>query len=335
VNSNSLSIQVSPTPAASISGENVINTGEEATIEITLTSGSTPWDYQLSDGTSGSAITSNSVSLAISPSTTTTYTLATVSNDCGIGTTSGSATVTVMEPSQEAVTLDLKVLLEGPFNAATQAMRTTLNQFGLLPGQTPTQQGAVPTPNGQPYAIAPWNYNGSENISDYESNIVDWVLISLRGPSMAVSDLVFRTAALLRSDGQVVIIGPDPVLDSQQSYYVVVEHRNHLGVMSPAPIAIQDGLLTWDFTQQDSYVASSFGQKKIGTKYVMAVGDIRKVPTNQNFDINFGDFQTLQSQNGQFLIYLPADLNLDADINFRDPVLLRQNSGIFSTVPRQ
>jgi hypothetical protein len=68
-------------------------------------------------------------------------------------------------------------------------MRTTLNDLHILPGQTYVDfwYGAVTSPVGQPYNIAPWNYIGTEgngynsggdpNAPVYPSTVVDWILV--------------------------------------------------------------------------------------------------------------------------------------------------------------
>ena len=51
----------------------------------------------------------------------------------------------VIDVVKNCVSMDLKVMLEGPYDPATGKMRTTLNQRGLLPGQTPV--GVLSTRN--------------------------------------------------------------------------------------------------------------------------------------------------------------------------------------------
>ncbi|WP_064750969.1 RHS repeat domain-containing protein [Runella limosa] len=81
------------TPTAVISGGGTINIGETADLIITFT-GIAPYNFTLSSGSSGTAFGSP-YTLRTGPTVTTTYTLASVSNQCGTGTVSGSAVVTV------------------------------------------------------------------------------------------------------------------------------------------------------------------------------------------------------------------------------------------------
>ena len=234
------------------------------------------------------------------------------------------------------MSFDLKVLLEGAYQTTTGLMQTTLNQRGLLPGQTPIGPFARATPQGQPFKIAPWNYAGTEGdtITTYPSTVVDWVLVSLRTDSTSSTN-AFRTAGWLHSDGRISFI--TPCFDiANGSYFVLVEHRNHVGVLSPTKVTAINSLITQDFTTNDSYIRinpPSTGQKQKGSKWVMLSGDGKKDTPTTNYDVNFNDSQLWKIQSGIFDQYLYGDFNLDADINFSDSFLWKLNSGKYSGVP--
>ncbi|NJN34531.1 MAG: tandem-95 repeat protein [Saprospiraceae bacterium] len=234
------------------------------------------------------------------------------------------------------VTMTLKVLLEGPFQTASGKMTTVLNQRGLLPGQTPIGIFGVATQKGQPYKGAPWNYAGAEGdtITTYPATVTDWVLVSLR-TSTALSSTVYKAAAWLHNDGTVQFINPCFNI-ANGSYYVVIEHRNHMGVMSPTAVAVANGVLNFDFTATNSFELPnppSFGQKQVGGKWVMYTGDGKKDTQTTNYDINFQDSQLWKGQSGIFDQYRIGDHNLDADVNFFDQVMWKANSGRYSGVP--
>ena len=92
VSSPSFGVRVRPT--AAIAGNATINFGETANVTLTFT-GDSPWTYTLSDGSSN---TSNQTPLVVSlkPNQNTTYVLNSIRNLCGDGSTSGSASVTVI-----------------------------------------------------------------------------------------------------------------------------------------------------------------------------------------------------------------------------------------------
>ncbi len=235
------------------------------------------------------------------------------------------------------VTFNLKVLLEGAYKQNSGKMTTTLNQRGLLPGQTPVGQFGVPTQVGQPYKGAPWFYGGTEGdtIRHYASTVVDWVLVSLRSSPTNLTP-VWRCAGWLHEDGSITF-PKNCIQVPLGAYYVVVEHRNHLGVMSPTPVSIVNNTIKYDFTLNDSYITTnppSFGSKVLTNgKWVMYSGDGMKTTTNTNFDINFNDAQLWKGESGIFDQYRRGDFNLDADMNFSDQVLWKANNGRYSGVP--
>ena len=245
--------------------------------------------------------------------------------------TTATAYITILD--QVCVTFDFKVILQGPYNSSTGLMGTILNQRGLLPGQTPIGTYAVPTVGGQPYNLLPFSYTGSETMTAYPATVVDWVLVSLRTDSTKASK-VLSVAGLLHNDGRISFVNPCFTLPNG-SYYVLIEHRNHMGVMSHVKVPVSAGKITYDFTAQQSYQLTnppSFGQKQVGTKFVMYAADGSKATINDNYDINFKDSQLWKTLSGNFDIYLLSDFNLDADSNFMDNSLWKTNSGRYSGV---
>ncbi len=236
--------------------------------------------------------------------------------------------------------IDLKVQLEGAYNPTNQLMNNGLYQINLLPGQVDTLVAGTPTPAGQPYNIAPWFYEGAEGKdwtgTNYTPDVIDWVLVSFR-TGVEKSTEVSQTAGVLYKDGSIsfpdrcALNGTHPT-----SLYIVIEHRNHIGVMSPQPVNIINGVLRYDFSLADSYRDdTSFGQKQLadGT-WAMFAGDIDQsdIPS---YDINSSDKSIWFNDNGIFKNYLPADMNLDGDINGQDKALWENNNGVSSRVQRQ
>jgi len=202
-------------------------------------------------------------------------------------------------------------------------MTTTLNQLSLFPS------------TGQPYTVAPWNYGGTEGAgwspSDYPSDAVDWVLVSIR-TSADASTTVSQVAGLLRSDGT-VSVDLDITGPLQSSYFVVIEHRNHLIAMSPNSLPVNNSEITYDFTTANSYTGSSgFGQKLIAGKWFLFSGNEEQ--TSIGHEITGADILLWQLNNGTFNIYSPSDLSLDGDVNANDKIIWSFNNGIFSGVPK-
>ncbi len=228
----------------------------------------------------------------------------------------------------------VKVYLEGNWNGSE--MTTKLNQQGLLPGQTPltTIIPSNATPSGHPYKIAPWYFAGTETVSSYDADVVDWVMLSLRTSPGDTTTNVFKTAALLRKNGMISLLVGCPTLNPTLSYYVTVEHRNHIGATSHQAVSINNNQITYDFTQQESYIppnVPSSGQVKVGAVYCLMGGDAAKTLFSE---INANDNSVWRIDNGIFARYRAADYNLDGDINAIDDIIWRRNNGKFSSVQR-
>jgi hypothetical protein len=165
----------------------------------------------------------------------------------------------------------VKVLLSGPYDESLDLMADNLRVGGLIP-------------NAQPYGgsqYADFNYTGTETIgggvlgTTGANAIVDWVLLELRSP-VSPGAVLARKAALVQRDGDVVESsdGISPVVfvgATAGSYYVAVKHRNHLGVMTAAPITLSGSVaISVNFTsastnnyQLPGSTGSAYAQKTL------------------------------------------------------------------------
>jgi hypothetical protein len=267
------------------------------------------------------------------------------------------------------ITIEAFVYLEGAVVATNGSetydlpMRTDLNGFSVLPGQVYSNifnGDEFYNPAGQPYNAAPWNYNGAEgdgfdsegNVTNasagYPVEVVDWVLVSLRTSPDDTGTPLCQSAALLYSDGRIVFVdefGGCCALDPDGSYYLVIEHRNHLIVMSDVALPIVDGKITYDFRVQQSYIddlggfGTAVGQKELivdgQTIFVMYGGNGEQVlDVNADTDINFDDRTFWEIENGVFGRYRRGDYNLNGDVNFNDRRVFEVNNSKFTSVPR-
>lgn len=117
--------------------------------------------------------------------------------------------------------INLVVALEGPYNSTDMTSNLIL-------------------PNAQPFNSLPWLYSGKEYSDDIPIEVIDWVLVSLRSNTDKDSEVACRAGFLL-GDGSIVDLdGTSPLAFAvdQGSYYVVVEHRNHLPIMSSIVIPL-------------------------------------------------------------------------------------------------
>ncbi len=136
-----------------------------------------------------------------------------------------------IEPS-----LWIKIFLQGAYDAASGLMHDSLRRKGYIPlvepyskmGERPNTFYARNTVDGlekiEPIVLA----NKGEN------SIVDWVFLELRNKDNPAKIETTR-AALLQRNGKIVDVdGGSPVnfLNSPDSFYLSIRHRNHLGIMS-------------------------------------------------------------------------------------------------------
>ncbi len=241
---------------------------------------------------------------------------------------------------QGCIDLEVYAYLEGPYDASIGEMTTKLNVLrGLLPGQTPPGNLANPTPAGQPYNTVPWNYPGTEGAgwtdANYTDDVVDWVLVSTR-TDIAKSSEVGRAAGLLYKDGSIGFPESCALENiSLDSVYVVVEHRNHMGIMSLNKAPIANNILTYDFRFSDSYKdVTSFGQKQSSTgNWFMFAGDGDQSDF-PSFDIKGTDKTIWLDDNGIFQQYMIPDFDLNGDVNGADKALWDLNNGVSSRVPK-
>jgi len=244
------------------------------------------------------------------------------------------------------VKMDVYAYMEGPYDPATDLMINRLNvNHGVLPGQTPTNPNVMPTPAINPYTIAPWNYTGTEGVgfgdSTYTADVVDWTLFSFR-TGVDRNTEIARTAALILQDGQIELVDRCPLTSLDAStVHVVLEHRNHMGVMSALPVPVVNGTLSHDFRTKQSYVGPDptmpigAGQIEIAPGiFAMFAGDGDQRGDTFSFDITGVDKAIWEEENGQFGQYRAADFDLDGDVNGNDKLIWEPNNGTSSRVPR-
>jgi len=255
---------------------------------------------------------------------------------------------------QERICVDVQasVYLEGAMHfggigSYSTTMNTRINDFGYLPGEKPRTLLGQATNARQPYFAEPWlhdgyegeNYgeNGNGDKIPYDNDIVDWVLVSLR-TSVGVASTVCKKAALIKSDGEIILTEYfDCCERTETEYYIVVEHRNHLPVMTPNPIPVVDGVLQYDFRSNQSYTRLlGSGQKEVlpGIYAMYAGNGDQTTGPESSKDINSNDFARWTADNGKHSGYYFQDYDLSGDVNVHDQALWLQNNGIFTDVER-
>ncbi len=220
-----------------------------------------------------------------------------------------SGTIYLVGDNSTGINLGIHVFLEGPYSGAQ--MTTDLNTTGSIPLT-------------QPYNSAPWNYNGTEMVANLpNSDIVDWVLVELRdaadAPSATSLTRIGRQAAFLLRNGSVVgLDGVSNLLFNNsitQQLFVVIWHRNHLGIISAHPLTGSNNLYTYDFSNNAGQIYGDLsGHKEIVPNiWGMIVGDI-----DGNNIINEADRTTNWMNEAGLSGYTTSDLNFDHEVNNSD-----------------
>ena len=141
--------------------------------------------------------------------------------------------------------IDPKVFLQGPLlNPATAGlMNDDLRSNGYLPTTSPYADAAI-------VAATVFNVGGTSGTGMPQDDIVDWVWLEIRQANDNTK-VVRSQSALVQRDGDIVDLDGISSLQlnaAPTSYYVVVKHRNHLGIMSAAAIALtESGTTSVDF----------------------------------------------------------------------------------------
>jgi hypothetical protein len=162
--------------------------------------------------------------------------------------TTGDTTITVTEAPLCDYILNIKVFLQGaalnPNSGEENLMRDDLRVSGNLPSTAPYEDKISCDPTV-------FNNVGTDAI-------VDWVWVELREQTNNTI-IVDSRSALLQRDGDVVAVdGASPLVFSipTGNYYVSVNHRNHLGIMSSNAIALTSLPTIVDFSNGS---VSTFG----------------------------------------------------------------------------
>ena len=133
--------------------------------------------------------------------------------------------------STNCLRLQVKVNLQGNFDSNTDMMSNELIRGGLVPIQSP-YSATINTTESVLYA---------KTAIPAEDEIVDWVRVQLRDKSDN-SIILAETSALLQRDGDVVDLDGESAVRfydlPADEYFVVVKHRNHLGVMTLDPVML-------------------------------------------------------------------------------------------------
>ena len=130
--------------------------------------------------------------------------------------------------TRKATALGVKVYLHGPLNGTL--MNDNLRTLAAFPTTSPYGGGETTTPS----VLA---LSGPDAI-------VDWVQVQVRS---SIGTVTSSKTGLLQRDGDIVAVDGVSPLEfsvSNGNYYINVNHRNHIGVMTATSIPLVNGVTT-------------------------------------------------------------------------------------------
>ncbi len=223
------------------------------------------------------------------------------------------AFVTKLPTASPDIVVNGKVFLEGPYSGGS--MSTALNSLGYLPLT-------------DPYATV-----GVASIPS--ASIVDWVRIELRS-TVDPTHIITAKSCFLRNDGILLdLAGTAGISFSSSiapagSYYLVVNHRNHLSIMSAAPLSLSPTSSTYDFTTAlaQAYMSFQNPMNAVGAGvYGMVAADV-----DRNGLVDAVDRASILSTMS-LMGYNDEDANMNGTVDLPDDTLSINNAFRATQVP--
>lgn len=225
-----------------------------------------------------------------------------------VTTVSNGTNILTQGFQQEVITLSVKlapiVFLQGPLTTSgVMIMDDSLRSNSLIPTTSPYSDGL----------------SCEATVFDATGNdaIVDWVWVTLRDKNDQAKVLASQSA-LIQADGDIVTVDGISTLEidlPSDSYYVAINHRNHLAVMSASDIILNT--VTTTSVDLSATTVSIYGgaNSVVGMGngiFAMISGDVDESRQIQNTDIN-GVIQSLGGSG-----YSNADLDMNGQIQNSD-----------------
>jgi hypothetical protein len=235
------------------------------------------------------------------------------------------------------VRVALRVFLGGCYDLPQGLMHDALRVQELLPHTTPyTALGYTYTRGADTAEVMPATFQ----VTGADA-VVDWLHVELR---IGVDSTVATAPALVQRDGDVVgLDGISPLTFPLEAgdHHVVVKHRNHLGVMTQAPLPLSDVSTPINLTDGSTSVHGVLGMHDLGTVRVLWPGNVQQDGvvkyTGEGNDrdrilLSIGGVVPTNTVSG----YRVEDCNLDGQVRYtgegndRD-VILRSIGGVVPT----
>lgn len=238
---------------------------------------------------------------------------------------------------RNGVRVALKLMLDGPYDDATDRMQDNLRAGGHVPLTEPnTAQGFTQVFGGGESVAA------SAMTTTGDDALVDWVLLELRDAATPGTIIATRNA-LVQRDGDVVDVDLGTAVTfraSSGSYHVAARHRNHLGAMTALPVVLTTTPATIDLTNTATATYGTEAQRTRDGRTMLWSGDVARDGVlrytgdgNDRDPILLyigGSVPTNESAPG----YHQQDVNLDGIVRYtggnndRDPILVNVGGSV-------
>jgi Leucine-rich repeat (LRR) protein len=150
---------------------------------------------------------------------------------------------TFNDVSCDYTSIAIKVYLQGAMlDSPDGLMREDLNTANMIPTTSPYSDALTTV-------SAAFNFPGGDTT-------VDWIWLELRDATNTMT-VVSSQSALLQRDGDVVQTDGETDIEfnvDYGEYYLVIKHRNHLGIMSANTITLNGSLVNVDFTDATNII---------------------------------------------------------------------------------
>jgi len=218
------------------------------------------------------------------------------------------------------IKINPRVLLQGPLlGSSANQMLDDLRVAGYLPTSSPYADGLT-------CDLAVFNDGGLNGTGNTSDNIIDWIWVELRDKNDS-TNIIAGQSALIQKDGDIVSVDgiSNLVFDvNSDQYYILINHRNHLGILTANTVSLSGTTTQLDFsTNPLLLVGGENAVYDFGTGYyAMYAGDYDNNGQVQNSDLN-EVLNYLGLAN-----YSSADLNMNGQVQNSDiNLILEVNKG--------
>lgn len=247
--------------------------------------------------------------------------------------------VSITAPSPQNLPLALSAFLQGPMNSAT-TMSDALRTSGLIP-------------LNEPFTALGFDHLGSGGetintavLSLLFGQVVDWVFVELR-EAMDPTNVIQTRVGLIKSNGEITATDGISSINFHAvpgNYHVALKHRNHLGVMTFAPLPLGPSGTRLDLRLPSTPTYGTDARAWANGRALLWSGDVNHDGQVKYTGAGNDRDPILQSIGGSVPTnevigqYAAEDVNMDGRVKYtgsandRDPILVNIGGTVPTTV---